>query len=268
MFYSTHGDQWTSNTGWLTATHHRNWVKVHTDSSTDNVSKLALYTNALRGSIPEQIGQLTYLNDLYMHNNDLSGTIPPQFGQLTSLTNMYLYNNVLIGTIPAQIGELTSLDNLHLHSNALRGTIPTQIGQLTSLTDLYLHNNALSGAIPTQIQDLISLSYLYLNQNDLTGPIPNGVCDLPTFLKADCSNCNPSKDGCCNDCYDFVPVLIDQTLSNVIGSCAVDESCDSTTTNFASSWFKDPDNHPADLSMNEQVWKVSNSISKAGARVK
>ena len=63
-------------------------------------------------------------------------------------------------------------------------------------------------------------------------------------------------------------MLIDQTLSNVIGSCAVDESCDSTTTNFASSWFKDPDNHPADLSMNEQVWKVSNSISKAGARVK
>ena len=195
----------------MTATHHLNWFRVTSDSSKTYVRKLSLHDNALRG------------------------------------------------TIPAQIGQLTSLTNFGLQKNALSGTIPTQIGQLTSLTDLYLHNNALSGAIPTQIQDLTSLTTFYLFKNTLSGSIPNGVCDLPASLRADCVNCEIPKTGCCNDCYEIVSGLIDQTLSNVIGPCAIHLSCTSITMDSASSWFKDPDNHPDDLTTNKQVWKVSSS---------
>ena len=152
------------------------------------------------------------------------------------------------------------VSGLSLYSNDLSGTIPTQIGQLISLNQLSFHNNSLSGTIPEQIGELTSLTRLELYNNDISGSIPNGVCDLPAYLWADCGNCNPSKTGCCNDCLINVPMLIEQTLLNVIGSCATFHSCDRPTMNSASSWFKDPENHPADLGMDEHVWKVSNSI--------
>ena len=182
------GDHWTSNTGWLTATHHGNWFGVTIDSSTSYVSRLSLDTNALSGTIPEQIGQLTSLNLLSLQHNALSGTIPVQIGELTSLTSFYL------------------------------------------------------------------------SDNDLTGPLPNDVCDLPPFfIYADCGNCNLSKPGCCDDCLINVSMLIEQTLSNVIGPCATNQSCPRTIMNSASNWFHDPDNHPDDLTTDDKVWKVSSS---------
>ena len=149
---------------------------------------------------------------------------------------------------------------LSLQNNALSGNIPTQIGELNSLNQLSLRDNSLSGTIPEQFGELTELTDLYLSGNDLTGPIPNGVCDLPPFfIYADCGNCNPSRDGCCNDCLINVSTVIQQTLLNVIGACATNQSCRNPTINSASNWFTDPDNHPADLGMNEQVWKVSGS---------
>ena len=54
-----------------------------------------------------------------------------------------------------------------------------------------------------------------------------------------------------------VAFLIQQSLTNVIGPCAINRSCPSTAMNSASNWFIDPDNHPDDLSLDLQVWKVS-----------
>ena len=207
MFYSTGGDHWKSDTGWLTATHHGNWFGVTIASSTNYVRRLSL------------------------HDNYLSESIPSQIGQLTTLTALDLYNNNLSGTVPAQIGQLTSLDSLILHNNALSGTIPSQIGQLKSLTFLDLSYNALSGTIPIQILQLTSLIGLYLDNNDLTGPIPDEI----------------------------VSKIMKQTLTDVIGECAIYQSCPSTAMNSASNWFIDPDNHPDDISMDEQVWKVRKS---------
>ena len=179
FYYATGGDQWSRSTNWLTATHHEdNWYGVTTDSSTDYVLELDLFSNALSGSIPTEIGSLT------------------------SLEYLFLSNNALSGSIPAQIGSLTSLQQLYLDFNALSGSIPTEIGSLTSLGYLGLGYNALSGSIPTEIGSLTSLQWLYLFNNDFSGSIPDGVCDVVQFtLQADCVNCNLSKEGCCNSCY-------------------------------------------------------------------
>ena len=156
LFYSTVGDQWTSNTGWLTATHHGNWFGVTIDSSTNYVRRLSLRDNALRGTIPEQIGELT------------------------SLAIFSIQNNALSGTIPAQIGELTSLTDLYLHNNALGGTIPTQIQDLISLTYLYLNQNALTGPIPNGVCDLPAYLWADCGNCNLSKPgCCNSFCATP-----------------------------------------------------------------------------------------
>ena len=115
--------------------------------------------------------------------------------------HLILDRNSLRGSIPTEIGNLTSLKGLFFKNNYLSGSIPAQIGSLTSLKYLYLEGNTLSGSITTEIGSLTSLQYLYLYGNALIGSIPDGVCDAVRYeLVADCDNCDPSKEGCCNYC--------------------------------------------------------------------
>ena len=42
--------------------------------------------NNVRGEIPDSIGNLRYLTELYMGNNNLEGEIPKSLGELNQLT--------------------------------------------------------------------------------------------------------------------------------------------------------------------------------------
>ena len=256
LYFSTGGDHWKSKYGWLSAAHHGNWFGVTIASSTNYVSILSLHDNKLSESLPTQIGHFTSLTSLDLYHNHLSGTIPTQIGQFTSLNRLILHTNAFDGIIPEQIGHLTSLTSLELYSNALGGTIPTQIGQLTFLnTTLYLHHNDLRGTIPTQIGKLKSLTFLDLSYNALSGTIPIQILQLTSLIGLYLDNndlTGPIPD-------EIVSKIMKQTLTDVIGECAIYQSCPSTTMNSASNWFIDPDNHPDDISMDEQVWKVRKS---------
>lgn len=39
----------------------------------------------LNGTIPPTLGQLTFLQQLWLQNNDLEGAIPPQLGNLKNV---------------------------------------------------------------------------------------------------------------------------------------------------------------------------------------
>ena len=141
FYYSTGGDQWKISDNWLDANDHSKWYGVTTDSS-NYVKTLNLQTNA--------VGE-------WISGNALNGTIPAEIGDLTSLTELWLLrNNDLSGPIPAEIGNLTSLTELVLTSNDLSGPIPAEIGNLTSLTGLFLNGNALTGSIPEGVCNLPS----------------------------------------------------------------------------------------------------------------
>ena len=108
----------------------------------------------------------------YLLHNALDGSIPPELGNLTSLTDLALIGNELSGPIPPELGNLVSLDRLRLDGNALSGPIPPELGKLSALTELYLSHNALDGPIPPDLADLASLSLLWLNETQLSGSIP------------------------------------------------------------------------------------------------
>jgi Leucine-rich repeat (LRR) protein len=89
-----------------------------------DLSKLKLST------LPEAIGQLSQLQQLYLSGNQLS-TLPEAIGQLSQLQVLYLSSNRL-RTLPEAIGQLSQLQKLDLSDNQL-STLPEAIGQLSQL---------------------------------------------------------------------------------------------------------------------------------------
>ena len=176
LYKSTNGDDWTDNEGWCSDSDLSSWTGITTSSN--HVTKLALYKNNLTGEIPEEIEDLTYLTALYLYGNELTGEIPSSICDLSSLKYLYLYDNELTGEIPEDIGNLTKLYHLELHNNNLTGEIPSSIGSLSNLQYLFLRTNELTGEIPEEIGNLSELTYLYLQGNELTGEIPSSIGNL------------------------------------------------------------------------------------------
>jgi len=56
----------------------------------------------------------------------LSGSIPEELGQLASLKELWLFNNQLSGSVPEELRQLASLEKLGLHDNQLSGCIPKE----------------------------------------------------------------------------------------------------------------------------------------------
>ena len=72
-------------------------------------------------TLPEAIGQLSQLQELYLSGNQLS-TLPEAIGQLSQLQELDLSGNQL-STLPEAIGQLSQLQALDLSGNQL-STLP------------------------------------------------------------------------------------------------------------------------------------------------
>ena len=95
----------------MTGIDHCNWRHVSCNSD-GYVTLLLLSDNQLRGPIPEAIGNLVNLEQLYLNYNQLTGPIPEAIDNMVSLKHLYLNGNELTGPIPVTIGTIGNLVNL------------------------------------------------------------------------------------------------------------------------------------------------------------
>ncbi|MBX3000894.1 MAG: hypothetical protein KF893_20395 [Caldilineaceae bacterium] len=181
LYNSTNGAAWTDNTNWLATPSPCAWFGVICDDG--NVAAISLADNALSGTLPSALSNLTALKSLSLYSNQLSGDIPPTLGTLTGLTDLNLSGNALSGNIPSQLGSLTNLTDLWLNNNQLTGAIPAQLGSIANLQNLILYDNQLSGAIPPELGNLGSLRTLFLSTNQLTDDIPTELGGLSQLVE-------------------------------------------------------------------------------------
>ncbi|HUT32757.1 MAG TPA: COR domain-containing protein [Planctomycetota bacterium] len=123
--------------------------------------------------LPESIGQLTQLRELYLFHNRLTA-LPEAIGQLTQLQSLYLFNNQLTA-LPEAIGQLTQLQRLDVSANRLTA-LPEAIGQLTQLQSLNLGSNQLT-ALPEALGTLRALERLIVERNRLE-TLPESLREL------------------------------------------------------------------------------------------
>jgi len=181
IYNATDGDNWTTNTNWNSEEPVGNWFGVTVEDN--HVSTLLLNYNNLNGSLPIEIGDLTYLTSLKITNNELLiGEIPEEIGNLTGLTQLNFSGNALSGAIPDGIGNSQAIWFLRMGANEFEDSIPASIWELNELTYLDLSSNNLVGNIPSEISNLSNLTNLNLSFNQLSGTIPNEIGVLSELI--------------------------------------------------------------------------------------
>ncbi len=100
--------------------------------------------------------------------------LPESIGNLSNLVQLYVDDNELT-TLPESIGNLSNLFYLVAHFNNLT-SLPESIGNLSNLIFLDLGYNQIS-YIPDSIGNLSNLQTLWIFDNQLS-TIPDSVCNL------------------------------------------------------------------------------------------
>ena len=185
FYVSTGGDGWSHNTGWLQTNTPCTWYGL--TCSEGHVSRLHIHTNGLRGELPQELGDLTELVELWLGSGFLTGPIPLSLINLDRLEVLVLIGNRLTGPLPGEMGKLTALRVLNLQRNQLAGPIPSQLGNMTAVAELRLNDNQLDGPIPPELGNLAQLVVLSLENNQLSGSIPPSLGQLANLCDLDLS---------------------------------------------------------------------------------
>ncbi|KAG8365554.1 hypothetical protein BUALT_Bualt18G0117100 [Buddleja alternifolia] len=192
---------------WTNSSSVCSWIGVTCNSRHHRVAALNISDMGLIGTIPPQLGNLSFLVSLdlrynfftgnfpeelsLLHRlkfidlkvNNFSGEVPMWFGFLPKLQFLSLGNNSFTGSIPHSISNLSNLEFLDFSSNSLQGNIPEELGRLKSLEVLGLQFNHLSSSIPATLFNMSSLKSLALTSNALSGILPSDICRNLPFLE-------------------------------------------------------------------------------------
>ncbi|XP_031116735.1 probable LRR receptor-like serine/threonine-protein kinase At3g47570 [Ipomoea triloba] len=154
-----------------------------------NCSKLVgpfLEGNSFSGPIPNSLGELKFLEELWIVDNKLtseSSSIGVNF--MSSLANcrylreLGIANNPLNIVLPSAFGNLSnSLEFFVAYGCNIKGKIPNKVGNLSSLITLDLSQNELTRVVPRGIRGLNKLQMLNLGNNKLSGCLPESICNL------------------------------------------------------------------------------------------
>lgn len=155
---------------WTIGTSVCNWFGVSCNSH-NRVVEVNISNMELGGTIPPQIGNLSFLISLDMSENSFSGPIPSSIFTMPSLEILFLRNNSLSSGLPIDMCKrgLRKLKKIRVSYNKLYGEIPTSLDHCSQLEYISLLSNNFSGPVPREIGNLTGLHELYLGNNNLIG---------------------------------------------------------------------------------------------------
>ncbi|XP_042978586.1 receptor-like protein 45 isoform X3 [Carya illinoinensis] len=139
--------------------------------------------NEISGTMPQWLGNTSYVTTLIMANNGFYGRIPCELSMRGTLD---LSHNLFTGSLPFCL-NLPELKHLYLQGNNFTGPIPKVLFNFSSLLTLDIGDNNFTGSISVEIKQLQGLKVLLLSGNRFTGIIPNQLCLLTAIRIMDLS---------------------------------------------------------------------------------
>jgi hypothetical protein len=124
------------------------------------------------------------ITKLSLPNNLLKGTLPSEIRSLSQLIVLDFTDNLLSSTIPLELLSMNSLQYLHLGKNQLQGSLPEdRWDDANNLRELDLGHNDFHGTLPIMLFLLTDLRKLGLEYNRFMGELPNAVASLQRLCK-------------------------------------------------------------------------------------
>ncbi|KAJ0016421.1 hypothetical protein Pint_10276 [Pistacia integerrima] len=157
------------------------------------LEEIDLSCNYLNGTLPEKWAYMQHLNKIGLTSNRLTGEIPTEWGSFNNLSGLCLDENRLHGTIPKELGYLVQLTTLILSGNRFSGNFPRSLGNLKNLSDFRISDNNFAGTIPEFIGGWTCLQRLEMHSSGLEGPIPHSLFGLGNLSDLRISDMNGPK---------------------------------------------------------------------------
>ena len=225
LYDATDGADWKINDGWLGDGALDKWLRVTTDEN-GQVTGLDLGSNQLSGEIPDELGNLTRLEVLYISDNNLTGVLPQNLTEIAGLESFHFHNNPglcapIDETFQAWLGEIAivrgsscaaedsfedrevlvelyrALNGANWTNNAnwlterpIREWFGVTSDASGRVTGLKLEWNELTGEIPMVLVSLSNLQRLELGNNKLTEEIPKELGSLTNLKRLELDNNN------------------------------------------------------------------------------
>ncbi|XP_069149600.1 probable LRR receptor-like serine/threonine-protein kinase At3g47570 [Solanum lycopersicum] len=147
------------------------------------VIRINFSQNNLTGHIPKTIQGMLNLQEFYLESNKIEGIIPDVICNLKKLGALYLSGNQFSGRVPPCLGKVTSMRYLYIADNMLNSSLPESLGSLTDLIEFNFSSNLLHGKIPIEIGNLKAATLIDLSKNDFLGMIPRTLEGLNRLMK-------------------------------------------------------------------------------------
>ncbi|WP_235297910.1 leucine-rich repeat domain-containing protein [Portibacter marinus] len=173
LFNATDGSNWTNNGGWGSDCDVCNWYGV--GCSGNEVWSLSLSNNNLVGILPDELGQMQYLERFHAWDNQITGGLPDGLFEAPSLDIIVLNDNPINGPIPPSITNAQKLKTFRCSHCELTGQLPEFVNTPTILEELSISYNNIEGSIPSSISNLSNLKHFLASYNNLSGELPETI---------------------------------------------------------------------------------------------
>ena len=150
---NTTGGQTYSTANWCTDAPVSSWYGV-TLNGDGHVIYLHLTGVGLKGTLPQELGDLAFLQELWLSGNELSGSLPESLGRLSVLKDIDLSGMSISGNLEdCSLKRIAShLKNLSLSGNMFTGGFPEWVADMPENANFWMQGNCLSGKVPERVK--------------------------------------------------------------------------------------------------------------------
>ena len=151
FYNSTNGPNWTNNTNWNTSNPVSSWFGVTTTTTgldgqphpdgLEHVNGITFFAdNNINGTLPSQLGDLTYFRALIVRQSNISGEFPAEIWTLQDMLQIQMIDSEMSGNISPSIQNLQNLQVLDIRGSNFSGNIP-DLTVIPNLQFLNIQNN-------------------------------------------------------------------------------------------------------------------------------
>ncbi|XP_071918813.1 uncharacterized protein [Coffea arabica] len=168
-------------TNWSTSSSVCNWIGITCNARHHRVAAINLSYMGIVGTIPPELGNLSFLVWLNVRNNSFHGHLPTELSRLHRLKYINLASNDFEGEFPSWLGCLSALWYINFEYNRFSGSLSGRLSNFTKLETIRLIYNFFTGNLSEEFSALPKLTVLDIQFNQLVGPLPQALFNLSSL---------------------------------------------------------------------------------------